>query len=63
MNKVEFGKDGCEVEEIVFLNPRSIHIERMDNDQWWIGIDDGNGRLIHLGANGWVSMTYDSAEE
>ena len=63
MNRVEFGKDGCEVEEIVLLNPRGIHIERMDNDQWWIGIDDGNGRLIHLGVNGWVSMTYDSAEE
>jgi len=40
--------DSGQLDDIVVPDVRLFRMERMDDDEWWIGLHLRDGRLIHL---------------
>lgn len=47
-------------DEVVASNPASVHLERMDNCAWWLGItfDDGTEIHVNIGARNQHAKSY-----
>lgn len=39
MNRILWNERGGEIDEIVLTDVECVHIEQMDDNCWWIGID------------------------
>lgn len=66
-NRILWNRRGGEIDELVITNPTAVHIEQMDDDCWWIGIntDDGGmwmGNFYTIGASGALTFTEQDNE-
>ena len=61
MSEIRRNEDGT-VDEIVVSRPTFFHIEQMDDNQWWIGVDEAEGRTAFvLSARGKIKLTVNEA--
>lgn len=51
--RIETRDDGT-LDEVVVDHPVSVHLEQMEDDSWWLGIDigDGDPLVVWLGTRG-----------
>jgi len=59
-DRVSYCDDG-KLDEVVVTNPRFFHLERMDDNRFWMRIDrvDGTAAVIWISARGVVSGTVE----
>lgn len=64
MNRILWNKRGGEIDEVVFTDPQMVHIEQMDDDCWWIGVDlaDGSYWAGYFAAADGTTMTFTQQE-
>lgn len=49
--EIRLDEDG-ELDEVVASGTMTFHLERMDDEEWWIGLTFADGKTLHVDISG-----------